>query len=117
MDQLSDKALPVATQHKRQHHSPEFRAKIIALTREPGISVAHIARQYQLNANLIHKWRKLYGSSDATEKQAPAFLPIPVNSLPGQSDKTVRLSLHQLTIDWPLSDIDRAIPWVKALMS
>ena len=117
MDQLSDKVLPVTPQPKRRRHSPEFRRKIVALIEQSGTTVAGIAQQYQLNANLIHKWRKLYGSSDKSQQSEPAFLPLPVKPLPRQSDKTVRLSIHQLQIDWPLSDIDQAIPWLKALQS
>lgn len=42
---------------KRRVHSAEFKAKVLAQCREPGVSVASVALANGLNANLIHKWQ------------------------------------------------------------
>ncbi|TCS34305.1 IS66-like element accessory protein TnpA [Reinekea marinisedimentorum] len=118
MDQLSDKTLFNKVTAKRRKYTPEFRAKIVALCQEPGSSVAAIAQQYGLNANLVHKWRRRHLMQD-NRPSSTAFLPIPVLA-PEQVDsasQTVRFELNGLSVDWPLAHIDQAVPWLKALQS
>jgi transposase len=42
----------------RRRHDDELKARVLAACDEPGASVAAIARAYDLNANLVHKWRR-----------------------------------------------------------
>ena len=42
----------------RRRHAAELKARVLAACDEPGASVAAIARAHDLNANLVHKWRK-----------------------------------------------------------
>ena len=52
----------------RMKHSPEFKAKVaLAAIREQD-TVAEIARQFHLNANMVHKWKK-----EALENMAVGF--------------------------------------------
>jgi len=48
---------------KRRHKVwPEaLKREIVAACRVPGASVSMVARQYDVNANLVFTWRKLYG--------------------------------------------------------
>lgn len=107
MDHLRETSLPALGKTRRRRHTPEFKAKIVALSKEPGTSIALLAQQYRLNANLIHKWRR--ETKTGTESR---FLPLPVVSTAAQ---TVRIEFGALTIHWPLSHIDDALPWLKAL--
>ena len=52
MNELSVFTTPV----KRRRFTPDFKHKIVAACKEPGASVARIAREHDLNANLVHKW-------------------------------------------------------------
>ncbi|KQQ45917.1 hypothetical protein ASF61_19980 [Duganella sp. Leaf126] len=38
----------------------EFKRALVALSLEPGISVARIAREHGVNANQVFSWRRLY---------------------------------------------------------
>ncbi len=42
----------------RRRHSAELKAKVLAACAEPGASVAAVAHAHDLNANLVHKWRR-----------------------------------------------------------
>jgi transposase len=42
----------------RRRHSAELKAEVLAACAEPGASVAAVARAHELNANLVHKWRR-----------------------------------------------------------
>lgn len=45
--------------HYRQHPL-EFKRALVALSLEPGASVARIAREHGVNANQVFSWRRLY---------------------------------------------------------
>ena len=45
----------------RRRWSQAEKRRLVALTREPGVSVAEVARRYGLNDNLLFNWRKQLG--------------------------------------------------------
>ncbi|MFS2004139.1 IS66-like element accessory protein TnpA [Duganella sp. CT11-25] len=54
---------PVISTNERGHyrqHSLEFKRALVALSLEPGASVARIAREHGVNANQVFSWRRLY---------------------------------------------------------
>lgn len=72
----------------RRSYSDEEKRRIVAAACEPGASVADVARQYGVNANLLFNWRKLgrrNGSAGvrpaagvATQTDGAAFIPLGV---------------------------------------
>ena len=44
---------------KRRNHSPDFKAKVALAAIKGDETLSELARRYQLNANLIVKWKKL----------------------------------------------------------
>lgn len=75
---------------RRRTHSAEFKAKVVAACREPGISIASVALAHGLNANLLRRWvvtaesvlssNRFDGVSApvSLERERPAFLPLQV---------------------------------------
>jgi transposase len=45
---------------RRQRFSVERKRRIVEATLQPGASVAHVAREYEINANQVFKWKRLY---------------------------------------------------------
>jgi transposase len=45
---------------KRQRRSIAEKRRIVELAALPGASIARIAREHGVNANMVHYWRKLY---------------------------------------------------------
>jgi len=41
----------------RRKHSARFKAEVLEACRQPDASAAAIARLYNLNANVVHRWR------------------------------------------------------------
>ena len=41
---------------RRRTHSAEFKAKVVAACRQPGVSIAAVALANGLNANLLRRW-------------------------------------------------------------
>ena len=65
----------------RRRWSAETKRRLVALTLEPGASMAAVAREHGLNANLLFNWRRQWGCGAlATTPAAPAmsFAPIDV---------------------------------------
>ena len=54
----------------RRRHGEELKAKVLAACDEPGASVAAVARAHDLNANLVHKWRRGRGTA-AADRASP----------------------------------------------
>ena len=55
--------------------------KIVEETLEPGASVAIVARRYELNANVVFAWRRLYRAADPAAvipARAPGLIPVNV---------------------------------------
>jgi transposase len=54
---------PITSANPRGHyrqHPLEFKRALVALSLEPGASVARIARDHGVNANQVFSWRRLY---------------------------------------------------------
>lgn len=103
---------------RRRRYSAEFKEAVVAATYESDSSVAGVAQQYQLNANLVHKWRR-----QRVDANPPDFvrLPAPVSTvaapaMPIQSASTIRIELPSgIVAHWPLDRISDSISWLKAL--
>lgn len=114
------------TPKKRRRFSPEFKARIIQACQQPGASVAAIALEHQLNANLVHKWiRKAHSTAGLTET-VPDFVPLPVSpmiSSPSDhksAEDKIRFEIphHQgrITVEWPLSDAETCRSLLRELL-
>ena len=61
----------------RRHHERKFKDELIARSLLPGASVAAIAMEAGVNANLLFKWRRLRAQESAPAAlQAATLLPI-----------------------------------------
>ena len=70
---------------RRRHRSwPEaLKREIVAASLAPGASVSVVARQYDVNTNLVFSWRKRYGDAPNTP---PAAQLVPVLVTPDRID-------------------------------
>src|SRR5215470_7284574 len=70
-------------QPKRQRRSIAEKRRIVELAMQPGASVARVAREHGVNANMVHYWRKLYREGRLGENTANSvrLLPVSVNEL------------------------------------
>lgn len=118
----------MADRRKRRKWSDEEKARIVAQTRVPGVSVPEVAHRYDVNANLIFKWIRdpRYGSSFDNEPEALSFLPVEVappsttvepmqeHSVEPGSIKIVLANGHHLEISGAF-DTDAVVRLVRGL--
>jgi transposase len=63
-------------------HSNSFKRKLVELSLAPGTSVAAIALEHGINANLLFGWRKAYLKSQADTPANHKGRPVPATLLP-----------------------------------
>ena len=70
---------PVITTRRR--HSAAFKRKILELIEQPGASVAAVALEHGVNANLVFKWRKAKLDRKRSPRltHQPVLLPVSVD--------------------------------------
>jgi transposase len=72
------------TGRRRNRTWPEaLKREIVAASFAPGWSVSEVARHYDVNANQVFNWRKLYGDdphAPAVLSSAPQLIPVMVTA-------------------------------------
>jgi transposase len=66
-------------QPKRQRRSIAEKRRIVEQTMQPGASVARVAQQHGVNANMVHYWRNLYRQGRLGEKRTDSSRLLPVS--------------------------------------
>ena len=68
---------------RRRRFDPQAKLELVQACMQPGVSVARMALDHAVNANLLRKWIRDYererngsATSKAIERQAPAFVPV-----------------------------------------
>ena len=73
----------VRAPRRRREHSAEFKRDLVARSLEPGVSVAAIAMDSGINANLLFGWRRRHLESleqaEPVPVRSPAALLVPVS--------------------------------------
>jgi len=95
---------PTMSDHKpvrvRRAYTDAFKRQLVAETREPGISIAAVARRHGINANVVFGWLRdpRFGG-----KGAPVdFLPVATSTAPlALSGPEKRPDQLDLTVEFP----------------
>ena len=72
----------VRAPRRRREHSAEFKQELVARSLQPGVSVAAIAMEHGINANLLFVWRRRHLQAQAAQaapmSQAAVLLPVSI---------------------------------------
>lgn len=105
---------------KRRRYTPEFRLSVLKECEVPGCSIAKVARKHQLNANLVHKWRRDHQRSQAPQRDD--FVALPILATPAvQSGVSPSIKVELLSpagpivLHWPLSEARQLAHWLRQL--
>lgn len=106
-------------ERSRRRHDDELKQRVLAECAEPGASVASVALRHGLNANLVHKWRRLSRagtSAVVASSEATQFVPV---TLP-QLGEDIRIELRRgptaVTVTWPLTAAAECASWMRELL-
>ena len=112
--------LPSKPKRTRRYHSPEFKAHVVSLCQESDASRAEVARRFDLNDNLVHRWC-VQAKQHEPDNQSFDFIELPASTPMASSRSAANVTFEyekksvKLKVEWPMNDIERAIPWLKAL--
>lgn len=129
---------------RRTHrtYTPQFKAELVAMCQKPGASIAAVALQHGMNANLLHRWRKEWAqglhrieggvTTAVATPQTPAFIPIELSAAastttseqPSVASSTpvadIRIECQRpgmsVTVHWPLSGAAECAQMLGALL-
>jgi transposase len=78
-----DTAAPTRRTGRRPNFPQEFKRKVVEATLQTGASVSLIAREHDVNANLVFRWRQQYQEGlFGPVSQSATFLPVQVIEMP-----------------------------------
>jgi transposase len=70
-----------APRRRRRDHSPELKRELVARSLVPGASVAAIAMEAGINANLLFTWRRAHlEAMKGSSSVEPVLLPVEIQS-------------------------------------
>jgi len=107
----------------RRRHDAELKAQVLSECDKRGASVAAVAQSHRLNANLVHKWRRLERARrvEATALEgsaASAFVPLALPAPPGSTTTPdIRIELRRgatmMSIAWPGALAAQCAAWLR----
>lgn len=106
---------------RRRAHSAEFKARVVAECRHPGVSIASVALANGINANLLRRWVEAEASGRMVRAAQPAFVALPMPNaatLPPQADIRieVRRGATAVNIAWPVQAAGDCAAWLRELL-
>jgi len=115
---------------RRRRHSVVFKAEAVAACQVAGASVAGVALERQINANLLRRWIKEAVSKSAlatstrvaSQEKPPAFLPVTITaSKPtGEAQRPIRVQVRKrslrVTVEWPTAASGSCAAWLRELL-
>jgi transposase len=101
----------------RRRHSAELKAQVLSECAQPGASVASVAMSHGINANIVHKWRRLAGGAPlAVASFVPVALPAPTCPAPADIRMELRRGATTMTITWPAAAAADCAVWMRELL-
>jgi len=101
----------------RRRHSAELKAQVLNECEQPGTLVASVAMSYGINANIVHKWRRLAG---AVTLPVASFVPVALPMPSGPAPVDIRIELRRgattMTITWPAAAALDCAAWMRELL-
>ena len=128
--EISRYALP----RTHRTHPAQFKAELVAACAQPGVSIAALAGQHGMNANVLHRWLKEHQRSGhhqlaahspaaALEMTSPlaAFIPLQLPAAAPQSEpREIKMELRRgtlsMVVTWPVSAAAECASWAAALL-
>ena len=112
----------------RRNHALELKKAVLDEC-HAGASVASVAMAHGLNANLVHKWRRLAQSklvaAVTPPTPAPTFIPLviapptarpPVCAEPRELRIELRRGAIVATVSWPMSASTECAGWLREVL-
>ena len=115
-------------------YTAQFKAELVAACAQPGVSIAALAGQHAMNANVLHRWLKEHrrsgrhqlaahspAAAPGTQSPLAAFIPLQLTA-PAQHSETreIKVELRRgalsMVVTWPVSAAAELASWTRAVL-
>ena len=105
---------------KRRFYSPELKLQVVGSCAQPGASIAGVARQHGINANIVHRWLREHNQGILIRRQQ-TFVPVTLNSAiesaTVQPIADIRVEVKRvnatIVVHWPLAGGVACAQWLR----
>jgi transposase len=105
---------------KRRFYSPELKLQVVSACAQPGASIAAVAMQHGINANIVHRWLREH-SQGALVNRPPTFVPVTLSGAtepaPVQPTGDIRIEVKRtntsIVVHWPLAGGAACAQWLR----
>jgi transposase len=109
---------------KRRYYSPELKLQVVKACDRADASIAGVAMQYGVNANIVHRWLREH-SQGTLVAQPLAFVPVTlepssevaVTAAVTQATAEIRMELRRgaatVTVTWPSQLAGECGAWLR----
>lgn len=114
----------------RRRHGAALKAQVLDECEQAGSSIAAVAQAHGLNANLVHKWRRLQRAQLVQAKAVkgpagsafvPLALPVATASMAAPAIPDIRIELRRgattMNIAWPGASATECAAWLREWVS
>ncbi len=123
-----------STPRTHRTYTAQFKAELVAACGQPGISIAALAGQHAMNANVLHRWLKehrvggchqpvAHSPAAALETACPlgAFIPVQLTAPALQPEaQEIKVELRRgalsMVVTWPVSAAAQCASWAAAIL-
>ncbi len=113
-----------STPRTHRTYTAQFKAEPVAACGQPGVSIAALAGQHAMNANVLHRWLKehrLSGRHQLAVHGPAAFIALQLPA-PAQQPETreIKVELRRgalsMVVTWPVSAAAELARWTAAVL-
>ena len=113
-----------STPRTHRTYTAQFKAELVAACGQPGVSIAALAGQHAMNANVLHRWLKehrLSGRHQLAVHGPAAFIALQLPA-PAQQPETreIKVELRRgalsMVVTWPVSAAAELARWTGAVL-
>ena len=114
--------MEVAKRVARRRHDAQFKARVVAECAAPGASVASVALEHGLNANLVHRWLRIAEGRERVGQavqRVEQFVAVPmaaVASVPADIRVELKRGHSTVSVTWPCSAAAECAVWLRELL-
>jgi len=105
---------------KRRFYSPELKLQVVSACAQPGASIAGLAMQYGINANIVHRWLREHSQGTLISKPQ-TFVPVTLSAATepaavqptGDIRVEVKRANASIVVHWPLAGGAACAQWLR----
>ena len=103
---------------RRRRYSQDVKEAVLAQCEQAGASVARVAMEHGINANVVHSWRKRARSGEMVRREVhERFVPLALPAAMVAGERAIEVEVQRgatlLKVRWPLEGAADLTQWSR----